>query len=146
MQKAADTAVRDHVNPTDQAIGGLAMDEPGTGEVRALAQSRPKGADRALSRRNTVLDRMAQLNVLTQEKADKLKDRPLGLKPEKSPNGCQQSQAPFFCDYVVNYLMTDKSLGETKKDRKRLLQSGGLTIHTTLDLDYQKASDRAVSG
>jgi membrane peptidoglycan carboxypeptidase len=102
--------------------------------------------ERAKNRRNTVLDRMAQLNVLTQEKADKLKDRPLGLKPEKSPNGCQQSQAPFFCDYVVNYLMTDKSLGETKKDRKRLLQSGGLTIHTTLDLDYQKASDRAVSG
>ncbi len=47
MQKAADTAVRDHVNPTDQAIGGLAMVQPGTGEVRALAQSRPMGADKA---------------------------------------------------------------------------------------------------
>ncbi len=47
MQKAADRAVRDHVKPTDQAIGGLAMVQPGTGEVRALAQSRPMGADKA---------------------------------------------------------------------------------------------------
>ena len=50
MQRAADDAVRSHVNPTDQAIGGLAMVEPGTGEVRALAQSRPMGADKAKGR------------------------------------------------------------------------------------------------
>ena len=37
-----------HVNPTDQAIGGLAMVEPGTGYVRALAQSRPMGKDKAV--------------------------------------------------------------------------------------------------
>ena len=46
FQRAADAAVRSHVNPTDQAIGGLAMVEPGTGEVRALAQSRPMGSDK----------------------------------------------------------------------------------------------------
>jgi len=43
MQKASDEAVRDHVFPTDNAIGGLALLKPGTGEVRALAQSRPMG-------------------------------------------------------------------------------------------------------
>jgi membrane peptidoglycan carboxypeptidase len=101
--------------------------------------------ERALNRRNVVLDRMAQLGVIEQAKADKLKQRKLGLEIERSPNGCQQSQAPFFCDYAVNYLMKDKSLGETAKDRRRLLQSGGLTIQTTLDLDYQKAADTAVA-
>lgn len=101
--------------------------------------------ERALNRRNLVLDRMAQLGVIEQAKADKLKERKLGLKIERSPNGCQQSQAPFFCDYAVNYLMKDKSLGDTAKDRRRLLQSGGLTIQTTIDLDYQKAADEAVS-
>ena len=100
--------------------------------------------ERALNRRNVVLDRMASLNVVPQEQADKLKERPLGLKLKPSPNGCQQSQAPFFCDYAVNYLMKDKALGETAKDRKRLLQSGGLTIHTTIDLDYQAGADDAV--
>jgi membrane peptidoglycan carboxypeptidase len=101
--------------------------------------------ERSINRRNVVLDRMAQLNVISQDQADKLKARPLGLKIDPSPNGCQQSQAPFFCDYAVNYLLKDKSLGETVKDRKRLLQSGGLTIHTTLDLDYQKGADAAVA-
>jgi membrane peptidoglycan carboxypeptidase len=42
-QRAADAAVAARVFPTDQAIGGMAMVEPGTGEVRALSQSRPMG-------------------------------------------------------------------------------------------------------
>ncbi len=50
MQKAADESVSSHVYPTDQAIGGLAMVEPGTGDVRALAQSRPMGKDKAAAR------------------------------------------------------------------------------------------------
>ena len=60
--------------------------------------------ERAESRRNVVLDRMAQLGVLTEKKAERLKKRPIGktLKIENAANGCQQSQAPFFCDYVVS--------------------------------------------
>jgi membrane peptidoglycan carboxypeptidase len=45
-QAAADRSVREHVFPTDQALGGLAMVEPGTGNVRAIAQSRPMGRDK----------------------------------------------------------------------------------------------------
>ncbi len=101
--------------------------------------------ERAISRRNVVLDRMAQLNVIDREQAEKLKERPLELSIEKSPNGCQQSRAPFFCDYAVNYLLKDKSLGETVEDRQRMLKSGGLTINTTIDLDYQAGADAAVA-
>jgi membrane peptidoglycan carboxypeptidase len=43
MQRAADRSVRKHVDPTDRAVGALAMVEPGTGKVRAVAQSRPMG-------------------------------------------------------------------------------------------------------
>ena len=46
MQKAANSAVRTTVNPRDKAIAGMAMVEPGTGKVRAVAQSRPMGRDR----------------------------------------------------------------------------------------------------
>ncbi len=63
--------------------------------------------DRALARRNVVLDRMAQLNVIPQAKADKLKEQGLGLDPVNVRNGCVNSTAPFFCDYVVRYLMKD---------------------------------------
>ena len=101
--------------------------------------------ERAMSRRNVVLDRMAQLGVLTEKKADRLKDKKLGLKIEKAPNGCQQSRAPFFCDYVVNWLMKDPALGDTVKERRTNLKNGGLTIQTTIDLDMQKAADDAVA-
>jgi membrane peptidoglycan carboxypeptidase len=43
MQAAADDAVRSTVKSTDEAIAALAMVEPGTGKVRAVAQSRPMG-------------------------------------------------------------------------------------------------------
>ena len=103
--------------------------------------------ERAESRRNVVLDRMAQLGVLTEKKAERLKAVPLKetLKIKTSPNGCQQSRAPFFCDYVVNWLLKDPVLGDTPKERRTTLKNGGLTIHTTVDLDMQKAADDAVA-
>ena len=45
FQSAADKATSAHVRPTDQAIGALAMVEPGTGNVEAISQSRPMGRD-----------------------------------------------------------------------------------------------------
>lgn len=44
-QKAANEAVRSTVAAKDQALGLMAMVEPGTGQVLALAQSRPMGRD-----------------------------------------------------------------------------------------------------
>jgi membrane peptidoglycan carboxypeptidase len=103
--------------------------------------------ERSESRRNVVLDRMAQLGVLTEKKAERLKSTPLKetLKIETAPRGCQQSRAPFFCDYVVNWLLTDPVLGDTPKERLTTLNNGGLTINTTLDLDMQKAADDSVA-
>ncbi|WP_375001037.1 transglycosylase domain-containing protein [Aeromicrobium sp. CTD01-1L150] len=46
MQEAANKAVRNRVSAKDRAIGSLAMVEPGTGNVRGVAQSRPMGTDR----------------------------------------------------------------------------------------------------
>ncbi len=102
--------------------------------------------DRALERRDIVLDRMAQLNVIGQAKADELKKKGLGLGDVVSTrNGCVFSRAPFFCDYVLNRLYHDKSLGRTVAERKQLIYTGGLTIHTTIDLRDQDAADKSVS-
>jgi membrane peptidoglycan carboxypeptidase len=101
--------------------------------------------DRALERRNIVLDRMAQLNVITREEANAAKDTDLGLKVTRSKNGCVNATAPFFCDYVVQWLLKDPALGATPEERMTKLKSGGFTIRTTLDLPAQKAADAAVS-
>ena len=101
--------------------------------------------DRALERRDIVLDRMAQLSVITDAKADQLKAKNLGLHVVNTQNGCVFSRAPFFCDYVLNRLYHDKTLGDTVSERKELIRSGGLTIHTTIDLRMQDAADASVA-
>jgi membrane peptidoglycan carboxypeptidase len=98
----------------------------------------------ALERRNVVLERMGQLRVISPERADAEQRKPLGLDIHTISNGCVSSKAPFFCDYVQNWLLTQPALGETRDDRERLLLAGGLTIRTTLDLRFQRAADRAV--
>ncbi|MGH3361684.1 MAG: penicillin-binding protein [Nocardioides sp.] len=98
----------------------------------------------ALRRRNVVLDRMAELNVVKRNLAAKAKESKLGLDVQRADNGCVFSRAPFFCDYVLNVLMKDKSLGKTVEERRQLTRSGGLTIRTTLDLRFQQAADKSV--
>lgn len=104
-----------------------------------------KFPEKALERRDVVLDRMAQLNVIDQAKADKTKDRPIGLDVQEVGNGCLNSVSPFFCDYVINYLLEDEQLGATRRERLNTLKNGGLTIRTTLDLSAQAAADAAVA-
>ncbi|HEX2896345.1 MAG TPA: transglycosylase domain-containing protein [Marmoricola sp.] len=101
--------------------------------------------DRALERRNTVLNRMAAVHDISQAEADQLGSTELGLKVHPSTNGCVGSPAAFFCDYVRRYLLADPALGKTVQDRQTLLNSGGLTIKTTLDLRFQQAADKATA-
>jgi len=101
--------------------------------------------ERATTRRNVVLQRMADVGILNQKRADRMKGKPLGLDVQRFSNGCVSSAAPFFCQYVINYLKTDPALGDNKKQREQLLRTGGLTIKTTLDLRYQRPADEAVS-
>lgn len=103
-----------------------------------------RNAAQAKVRRNVVLDRMAQLNVITEEKAEFAKELGVGLKVQEQPNGCVNSQAQFFCDYVVRWLMTDPALGETAQERQRLIFNGGLTIRTTVDMGFQRAAQDSV--
>ncbi len=99
--------------------------------------------ERALARRNVVLNRMAELNEIDPASAQRWTPLALGLKVSKSRNGCLGTKAPFFCDYVRRYLLADPALGKTLADRAQLLTSGGLTIKTTIDLKFQRAADRA---
>ena len=104
-----------------------------------------KFPDRATERRDVVLDRMAELNAVPREKAEKNKLKDLGLNVQEVDNGCVNSTAPFFCDYVLSYLLQDPQLGATLQERRNVLKNGGLTIKTTLDMSAQQAADNAVA-
>ena len=95
-------------------------------------------------RRNVVLARMAQLNVISRSEARRAANAALGLDVSPDQNGCVGVTGEFFCDYLREYLLQDPALGRTVADRKRLLNTGGLTIETTIDPRMQRAADRAI--
>ncbi|WP_246360401.1 transglycosylase domain-containing protein, partial [Nocardioides massiliensis] len=104
-----------------------------------------RNREAARDRRDVVLRRMAQLGIVTDEQAQKAISRNLGLKPRQTRNGCIFSAAPFFCDYARRYLLADESLGETREEREQLIDRGGLTIKTTVDLRMQRGADEAAA-
>ncbi len=102
----------------------------------------------ALDRRNTVLSRMQQLGMITQEQHDAAAAVPLEeqLKVQKAQNGCEQAGiAGFFCDYVTKIVLNNDAFGKDVNARKRLLYRGGLTITTTLDRNMQKQAYETIN-
>lgn len=99
-------------------------------------------------RRNTVLARMAQTGAISAATAKAAEATPLALHPAPTPNGCSSSTAgssAFFCQYVLDTLLQDPSLGATPAARAKLLATGGLTVTTTLNPSDQQAAANAVN-
>jgi penicillin-binding protein 1B len=88
--------------------------------------------ERALERRNLVLDAMVETHSITREDADKAKATPLKLAP---PN-VEASDAPYFVDLVRDQL--------NNKYPERELNEQSYRIYSTLDPDLQKAAAQAV--
>ncbi|MGD3106527.1 transglycosylase domain-containing protein [Streptomyces sp. YGL11-2] len=101
----------------------------------------------ATVRRNTVLRRMADLKDITRAQADAAAARPIQLKVSRPQNGCitAGSGAGFFCDYVREVLLNDRTFGTTREIRSQRWNEGGLTIRTTLDPQTQKSIQASLS-
>ena len=88
--------------------------------------------ERALDRRNLVLDAMVGTGAVTRDQADKAKAAPLKLAP---PN-VEASDAPYFIDMVRETLIS--------KMDERQMNDQAYRIYTTLDPALQKAAAQAV--
>jgi penicillin-binding protein 1B len=88
--------------------------------------------DRAIDRRNLVLDSMVETGAITKDQAERAKAEPLHL----SAASVDASEAPYFVD-LVHEQLTQK-LGERDFNRE------GLRIYTSLDPDLQRAAADAV--
>jgi penicillin-binding protein 1A len=107
----------------------------------ALLAALPKGPeefspvrhpDRALKRRNLVLQEMLQDKKITQQQAATAMAAPLGLHLERPAN----TEAPYFVEEVRRQLEREYGVDE--------VHGAGLRVYTTLDLDLQRAAERAV--
>ena len=88
--------------------------------------------DRAMERRNLVLDTMVETGAITKELAEAAKSEPLHL----TPGSVDASEAPYFVDLVRDQL--DQKLGDRDFNRE------GLRIYTSLDPDLQRLATAAV--
>ncbi len=97
-------------------------------------------------RRDFVLQRMADENMISQREADKYKSKSLKktLNPSDLTRGCAVSKVPWFCSYVEEVFLDDETYGASRADRRQLLNGGGLTVRTTLQMDDQRASEQAI--
>jgi penicillin-binding protein 1B len=116
----------------DKGIGNLTLGEAAmlAGIIPAPNRYTPlRYPERAKVRRDLVLDRMAEYEMITARERDEAKAQPLGSKPSNMMN---YSDAPYFVDYLQDFMtdrMADAELGRSQH-----------RIYTTLDMDLQQAA------
>jgi len=98
------------------------------------AYSPIKNGPAAKRRRNDVLDKMAELGMVTPAQAQAAKKRGLDLNPSDYFSRRRES---YFFDYVKDELI--------KQYGARTVKLGGLIVHTTIDLDMQRKAREAIA-
>jgi penicillin-binding protein 1A len=88
--------------------------------------------ERALRRRNLVINSMLEDGKITAADATAAKEEPIRLNLQTDPN----SLAPYYVEEIRRYL--EKKYGSDQ------VHQGGLRVYTTLDMDLQKAANQAV--
>ena len=89
---------------------------------------------RALRRRNQVLDKMAELRMISAEQAAQARARPLGVQPSRYYTARRES---YFFDYVKQRLINKYGIDQVRR--------GGMSIYTTIDLKMQREAREAIS-
>ena len=88
--------------------------------------------DHALKRRNLVINSMLEDGEITAQQATVARDQPLRLELAHDPD----SLAPYFVEEIRRYLE-----GKYGSDQ---VHEGGLRVYTSLDMDLQRAANRAL--
>jgi membrane peptidoglycan carboxypeptidase len=103
--------------------------------------------NRAIARRDVVLERMYSLGTITKKQYDAAKARTLkqDLKVSQPKSSCVASPYPYWCDFLINYIGEMPELGKTREERLRQLYRGGLTITSTLDPKMQRIIQEEVT-
>src|SRR6201998_4280394 len=88
--------------------------------------------DRALKRRNLVINAMLEDGKITAQQATEAKAKPIELNVQHDPN----SLAPYYVEEIRRYL--ENKYGSDQ------VHEGGLRVYTSLDTDLQRAANQAV--
>ena len=136
------TQAANGVEAASQLYFGKTAKELTLGEAALIAgifqsparQSPLASIERATSRRNYALRRMAAEGFITSDTADSEMAKPIVLAERQQR---VNSVAPYFLEEVRQHL--EQEYGASR------LYEDGLTIRSTLDIDLQRAANKAVS-
>lgn len=90
--------------------------------------------ERAKARRNQVLDSMVEAGLLSRDKAEQAKATDLKIQAKRS---ALNSGAPYFVDYLQQQLVGELPTRDLARQSYR--------VYTTIDMDLQRAADKAVN-
>ena len=124
-----------------QTYWGVPASQLDAGQGATLAQLLPAPSTRnprvdpdgALVRRNRILQQMATLGMITPAEAEAEMQQPIVVLPRRD----EPTDAPVFIEYVRRQLVA--IYGE------EAVQTGALTVRTTIDRDVQAALEAAVT-
>jgi penicillin-binding protein 1A len=98
----------------------------------------------AVARRNVVLGRMRDLQLVGRRKYQKALHAPLRLY-QRQRDQASIFSGSFWEQYVVSHFLADPTFGKTYHDRQHALFQGGLDIYTTLDPSFQADAEQAIA-
>ncbi|SBN62671.1 Membrane carboxypeptidase (penicillin-binding protein) [Curtobacterium sp. 9128] len=122
----------------------LRIDQPDS-----TANGSANGYKATKARRDYVLQRMYAHHSISKADEQAAIATPVQPKITATANGCSSAatnyDAGYFCDYVRDQVLQDPAFGKTASERIETLDTKGLQIHTSLDLDLQGQAQSALS-
>jgi len=110
------------------------------GVIRSPKDYEPiRHAKAARARRDLVLQRMKELNYISDAQRKQASRGPVVAKAHPLP----ASTAPYFVEYIKQQIIDDPRIAPTAAERERALYYGGLRIQTTLDSSLQTQAGKA---
>jgi membrane peptidoglycan carboxypeptidase len=141
QRSLSDTDDRDCLKVSELSVDQAALI---AGLIQAPGRFDPYDSrEAARDRRDLVLLRMYVNDYITEDEYDRALLEPIELV-ENVPLLEEQYPAAYFVDDVKQWFLDNPLFGETRDDRALLLFEGGLTIHTTIDLDLQAKAEATV--
>jgi penicillin-binding protein 1A len=98
----------------------------------------------ATARRDLVLDAMLDQDLIDESVHAAAMAEPLQLAPPV-PVVAERYVAGHFVEEVKQWILDDPRFGATSRERRELLFTGGLRVHTTIDLRAQAAAEAAIN-
>lgn len=95
-------------------------------------------------RQEVVLQRMLATEKITEEEAEEAREAELTIADNRPSGGCHRSDYPFYCEYVLDELRQEPSLGADDEERNALIAQGGMRIETNLDPELMDAVNEEV--